>query len=485
MSDTLAPERPAPADFRLADWLVQPSLNRLSCDDRVIQLEPKLMDVLVFLAENSGRVVSKNEITDAVWSEVFITESVITRSIAGLRRAFGDDVRNPSFIETISKRGYRLIAQVTQESTEVGRAFEARPLGLPTAPPVTRTPVPFVVGQWVRGEKFYGRSAMVEEVLGGNRNWLWLLGTRRIGKTSMLKQLELIAATSPEFGFVPVFWDLQGADRPEELHLDFAESLLDAEEHLSGAGVSISDVQADNCFDSLGRLRRQLRSKNLRLLLLCDEVEELIQLNRQDPALLRKLRRAMQSREDIRSVLASSSRLWQLAEAGEDTSPFLDGFSPPLYIGTLSDDEAGNLVRQSQLPDASRPVFGDAEITQIHKTCGNHPYLIQLLCRRALEHKDLEQATEEVAADRAVSFFFSVDFELLSDTERAIILLLAEQPKISLKSVLESLAKPADGLAGHLKALQNLGLVAEDEAGGLFLPNDFLRRWLLESRTTG
>jgi len=450
----------------------------------VIQLEPKLMDVLVFLAENPGRVVSKNEITDAVWSEVFITESVITRSIAGLRRAFGDDVRNPRFIETISKRGYRLIAEVTRQSTETEHVAASRSFISGKSPTTARAPVPFVVGQWVRGQNFYGRSRMVEEVLSGNRNWLWLLGTRRIGKTSMLKQLELIAAASPDLGYVPVFWDLQGADRPEELHLDFAESLLDAEECLSRVGINVSDVRADNCFDSLARLRRQLLSKDLKLLLLCDEVEELIQLNRQDPALLRKLRRAMQSREGIRSVLASSGRLWRLAEAGEDTSPFLDGFTPPLYIGTLSDDEAGDLVRQSQLPGASRPSFSDAEVEHIRDQCGNHPYLIQLLCRRALEHEDLERAIDEVAADRAVSFFFSVDFELLSDAERAILLLLAEQPEISIDSIVKNLAEPVEGLAGHLTALQNMGLVAVDEKGGLFLPNGFLRRWLLEFQPT-
>jgi hypothetical protein len=393
-------------------------------------------------------------------------------------------VRNPRFIETISKRGYRLIAEVTSQSTEIENTPASRSFASPKTPTVARAPVPFVVGQWVRGEDFYGRSKMVEEVLGGNRNWLWLLGTRRIGKTSMLKQLELIAATSPELGYVPVFWDLQGADRPEELHLDFAESLLDAEESLSKVGINIAEVRADNCFDSLGRLRRQLLAKDLKLLLLCDEVEELIQLNRQDPALLRKLRRAMQSREGIRSVLASSTRLWQLAEAGEDTSPFLDGFTPPLHIGTLSDEEAGELVRQLQLPASSRPSFGDAEVERIGNCCGNHPYLIQLLCRRALEHEGLDRAIEEVAADRAVNFFFSVDFELLSDAERAILLLLAERPRVSATSVVASLTDRAEGLASHLTALQNMGFVEEDDSGGLFLPNDFLRRWLLESQTT-
>ena len=78
-------------DFLLAEWLVQPSLNRLSHGERIVQLEPKLMDVLTFLAARAGDVVSKIEITDAVWSEQFISESVITRAIAGLRRSFEDD----------------------------------------------------------------------------------------------------------------------------------------------------------------------------------------------------------------------------------------------------------------------------------------------------------------------------------------------------------------------------------------------------------
>ena len=64
-------ERPQSAsrdDFELADWRVRPSLNRLSRGGRTAQLEPKLMDVLVYLAENAGRVVSKIEITDAIQS---------------------------------------------------------------------------------------------------------------------------------------------------------------------------------------------------------------------------------------------------------------------------------------------------------------------------------------------------------------------------------------------------------------------------------
>jgi len=48
---------------------------------------------------------------------------------------------------------------------------------------------PFVVGQWVRGDRFYGRTAQIEEILEGHRNAIWVLGTRRVGKTSLMKQV--------------------------------------------------------------------------------------------------------------------------------------------------------------------------------------------------------------------------------------------------------------------------------------------------------
>ena len=480
MDNPEIPERPVGADFQLADWLVQPSLNRLSSDERVIQLEPKLMDVLVFLAENAGQVVSKIDITDAVWSDVFITESVITRSIAGLRRAFGDDVKNPRFIETISKRGYRLIAEIGRVSATVKRPQHPHTPGPTRVGGTARTTVPFVVGQWVRGENFYGRTAVIEEVLRGNRNWLWLLGTRRIGKTSVLKQLEYSAMHSPDLGYLSVFWDLQGADQPEELHLDFADALLDAEERLDQVGIRLSEVQSGDLFESLGRLRRILLSKNLRLLLLCDEVEELIQLNRKDPSILRKLRRALHSRDGIRSVLASSSRLWQLAEADEDTSPFLDGFTPPLSIGPLDDEAARQLIRQTQLAETARPNISDDEVERIRRPCGNHPYQIQLLCRRFLDRGDLDGAIEEVAHDRAVGFFFSVDFELLGGTEQTILRLLAVQPGASLTEIGSAVQNSPESVATTLSALLELGLVARDSEGRHEIASHFLRRWLAE-----
>ncbi len=100
--------------FRLGDRLVEPRLNRVTRDGESIQLEIKAMDVLVCLARRAGDVVSRQEIIDEVWATEFISDNTLTHAIAELRTALGDDARNPSFIETIHRRGYRIIAPVEE-----------------------------------------------------------------------------------------------------------------------------------------------------------------------------------------------------------------------------------------------------------------------------------------------------------------------------------------------------------------------------------
>jgi DNA-binding winged helix-turn-helix (wHTH) protein len=105
-----------PGAFRLGEWLVEPSLNRVSRGDTAVKLELKVMEVLVCLARHAPTVVSKTELIDTVWQTEFISVNTLTHAIAELRRVFSDDARNPRFIETITKRGYRLMVPVEVET---------------------------------------------------------------------------------------------------------------------------------------------------------------------------------------------------------------------------------------------------------------------------------------------------------------------------------------------------------------------------------
>ena len=98
--------------FRIGDWQVFPDQDRICHDTEAVHLEPRMMELLVYLARRAGRVVSKNEIIDAVWQQQIVSNSALSRCMALLRKSIGDDARQPTYIETIPKRGYRLIAEV-------------------------------------------------------------------------------------------------------------------------------------------------------------------------------------------------------------------------------------------------------------------------------------------------------------------------------------------------------------------------------------
>jgi len=339
--------------------------------------------------------------------------------------------------------------------------------------------IPYVVGQWVRDKRFYGRHHHLREVLDGPRESLWILGTRRIGKTSLLRQLEWIAAERPELGYLPLFWDFQGADDPSELHLSFHDALLDSEQRWSELGIEVSRLDPKDLFASLTHLRRQIRTTDRTLLLLCDEVEELIELNNRDASLLSKLRRSMQSGEEMRVVLASTIRLWALAEQRVDTSPFLLGFLPPLYLSSLKDEEARSLVAQDQLASELRPALAKPDVKRICDDCANHPYLLQLVAKRLLEAQDLELAVEEVLADEMVAHFFSVDYEMLSAAEKKVLSALRHDHELQLDTLTED---PADthSLKGSLLRLEELGFLRRPAPKTYALANRFFRHWLNE-----
>lgn len=100
------------SDFRVGPWLVQPSLNTISQNGTSNRVEPKMMAVLVCLAEHRGEVVPKEKLLQAAWPDIFVSDDVLKRSVSELRRVFGDDAHESRIIETIPKRGYRLVTAV-------------------------------------------------------------------------------------------------------------------------------------------------------------------------------------------------------------------------------------------------------------------------------------------------------------------------------------------------------------------------------------
>lgn len=98
--------------YAVADAEVDFERNRLRRGDAEVEIEPRVADVLRYLAQRPGQVVGREELIEAVWKTANISDDVLSRCAALIRKLFEDNAREPRVLETITKRGYRLIADV-------------------------------------------------------------------------------------------------------------------------------------------------------------------------------------------------------------------------------------------------------------------------------------------------------------------------------------------------------------------------------------
>lgn len=98
-----------------------PSLCRIERAGEAQTIEPKVMDLLVLLASKPGEVIAHDEILTTLWPGVIVGDDTLARCVSKLRRAFGDDPKSPTYVETVPRRGYRIIATVR----DLARASEA------------------------------------------------------------------------------------------------------------------------------------------------------------------------------------------------------------------------------------------------------------------------------------------------------------------------------------------------------------------------
>src|SRR6187551_3105870 len=103
--------------FSLGEFRVDPQRNRVRGPGQETALQPKVIDLLCALAERHGEVLSRSELIDAVWGREHGADESLTRAISQLRKVFGDTRDQPRIIETIPKRGYRLIAEPVIDQT--------------------------------------------------------------------------------------------------------------------------------------------------------------------------------------------------------------------------------------------------------------------------------------------------------------------------------------------------------------------------------
>jgi hypothetical protein len=329
---------------------------------------------------------------------------------------------------------------------------------------------PFIAGSWVRGDNFFGRSGILREILEGERHSLWILGARRLGKTSLLKELEHRIQQSSQTPFVPLYWDLQGSGDARGLAETFLGSVEDSEAFRRATDISVEDLESLPASEMLTTLVRRTVRSGWRLLLLVDEAEELLTVARVDAGVLPRLRRIFQKGAEVRTVLTATRRLARIDERTDfATSPFLQGFVPPLYLTPLAPEESRSLL--------ARGSFRGDEVEVIMERTGNHPFLVQLIASRLFESRDLAGTLDQVASDEMVSNFFSVDFQTLEDGERAILEEVSREGRRTRRELAQALAKSEEGVEPQIYGLLMLGYLAA-EGKEYRVGNWFFDRWL-------
>ncbi|MEX0299424.1 MAG: transcriptional regulator, partial [Kordiimonas sp.] len=113
--------------YRVGEWIVRPELNQMIKGENEVTIEPRVLSLLSCFAARAGEVLDRDLLIEEAWDGIIVSESTINHTVGVLRRALGDKARDPKYIQTVAKKGYRLVASVEYLPEH----------GLPPTPPAT------------------------------------------------------------------------------------------------------------------------------------------------------------------------------------------------------------------------------------------------------------------------------------------------------------------------------------------------------------
>ncbi len=320
---------------------------------------------------------------------------------------------------------------------------------------------PYVTSGPVTGADVYGRRDLLDDITGGHCRATYVLGTRQMGKTSLLRQVETQVPA--------IFLDIQWAGRLEDVIRQAKREIHRQRPHHPWLPPE-DGLPTDDLFDLLATLDERTHEAGQRLWVLMDEAEIWVRIARANPEVLHRLRGIVQNCSTLRIVLAAAKSLSEANTlTGEGGSPFLSGFALR-YLGPLSARDGAALLSQEQ---SRSPVAADATLlTQLLDLTGGHPLLLQLLGERLYEEGRLRPPSEGDLIgilDQAVKTgIFPQDFAALSGPERAI-----------LRAISSGQPLPAGTDPAYAHGLAALGILRR-KGKGYTIGNAFFAHWLRE-----
>src|ERR1700680_1440005 len=184
--------------YRFSEFVLDPDRRTLYRADSPVSLTPKAFDVLLFLAQNPNRLVTKEELLQAVWGDTFVEEGNLTQYIYHLRKALGDDSEDTRLIVTIARKGYQFTARVTVfEAADIAKHATVQVPTAESSLPDTQAVLESPADEAVPRARRYGRNAAVVVASAVLLVVVCVAAWRHIGGTPMPRPQKIMLAVLP------------------------------------------------------------------------------------------------------------------------------------------------------------------------------------------------------------------------------------------------------------------------------------------------
>jgi hypothetical protein len=333
---------------------------------------------------------------------------------------------------------------------------------------------PYLIGAPALDKQFYGRHELMAELENFDQRFYFLNSVRRMGKTSVLKELERRVTMR---GYWPVFLDASADDSNQGLKKSLFRSIRN---YLDTKQIAIpSDwVEVQSFEDLLGQWIEFCKKSNYEAFLCIDEVEQFCKDGvLSNEAIQRITAHFNNARSHVKVIMTGSPKYIVMSKGRQSLSDFATLFITR-FICPFDRQEAIKLMRKTQ--EENLVSVSDDEVDDFYSLVGGHPFLLQTICdaHYSITQNRLEEFDMNRIAIGSLDNFFEIDFNLLDDQQKKILVLLAEQSR-TIQEVTIVASKKA---ASALTELIQLGIIRETTSKHLLFHYPIFGRWIDEHK---
>lgn len=338
---------------------------------------------------------------------------------------------------------------------------------------------PFIVGDWIkRDEDFIGRADLIQKYLALDRQYYWLIGSRRMGKTSLLRYLQRQFLIQTDT--LPLFWDVSGANTAYDLKLSFLDALDSSIFTFESRGIElpVQKLENESLLEILRWLIRETSRKSLRLIFLIDESEALFKVATHDPQFIQRFKAIMLNHPLLNIILASNHGLMPCNSLSTEhlMAPLLQAFLPPDYLNSWTIDETRQFLSKCLTQEAEQ------DLAMHHTGC--LPFLVQMVCFYHHEIQDLRRTFDHINQHNILDLFFRDDFHQLQQENCDTLAIVTENEPVDIQTLTQILQVPTLQIQTRLTALYQLGFVHSGNNQKYCIKNQFLKEWIIQHYLT-